>query len=449
MAFQKGFRWGVATASYQIEGGAHEADKGLNVWDVASATEGRIFEGHTADVGCDHFHKVKEDVALLKELGVNAYRFSINWARLIPSGTGKVSEAGKNFYLELFKELKVAGIEPWVTLFHWDYPYALYERGGWLNDESSDWFAAYAKVCAELFGDYVDHFILINEPECFVGLGHFTAGHAPFLKLCVRDVAHISHNVLLACGKAEKAIRKAIARPVKIGTAQAYWPAIPATHEAKDVEMARKETFTCHHDFGGIGLWLDPLLKGEYPADYLAWFAENGFVPPEKDMEIIRSRLDFCGLNTYSGNPVKEEGGKAVYITPPPTVPKTDMRWNVYPEVFYYGPKYIYDRYNLPVVYTENGVALAEWKDLNGEICDDSRIDFLKRYLRELYRAADEIPVEGYFYWTLYDNFEWTEGFSKKFGLVHFDPETLERTPKKSARFFRTLAETNGEEIWK
>ncbi len=447
MAFCKNFAWGVATASYQIEGGTYEDDKGLSVWDVASATEGRVFEGHKGHIGCDHYHRWKEDVALMKELGIKAYRLSINWSRLLPEGTGKVSEAGKRFYLNLFEELKKAGIEPWVTLFHWDYPYALYLKGGWLNPESSDWFENYARVCGELFGDYVSHFILINEPECFVGLGHFSAGHAPFLKLPVGDVARVAHNVLLSCGKAEKILRATVKHEIKIGTAQAYWPFLPATE--KDVELARKENFTCHKDFGGTALWLDPLIKGEYPADYLAWFEENGFVSPKEDMKIIKSKLDFCGLNTYSGNVVKEENGKAVRVVPSPSVPKTDMRWDVLPDCMYFGPKFVYERYGLPIVYTEDGVALAEWKDLNGEINDDARIDFLKRYLRSLHRAAQEIPVEGYFYWTFYDNYEWVEGFSKKFGIVHFDPDTLERTPKKSAWFYKKVIETNGEEIFK
>ncbi len=449
MAFQKNFAWGVATASYQIEGGATADGKGLNVWDVASMTEGRVFEGHRGEVGCDHYHRMKEDVALMKQLGIKAYRFSISWSRLLPEGTGKINEAGKKFYLDLFRELKAASIEPWVTLFHWDYPYALYQKGGWLHPESSDWFEEYARVCGELFGEYMEHIILVNEPECFVGLGHFTGGHAPFLKLPVFDVARVAHNVLLACGKAEKVLRKTIGHPVLIGTAQAYWPAIPATDAEKDIAMAKRETFTCHRDFGCPALWLDPLLKGKYPEDYLAWFRENGFVPPTEDMEIIKSKLDFCGLNTYSGNPVRDENGTPVYPVPSPAVPKTDMRWNVFPRTMYFGPKFIYERYGLPVVYTEDGVALTEWKDLNGEINDDSRIDFLKRYLRELHRAAQEIPVAGYFYWTLYDNYEWTEGFSKKFGIVHFDPETLERTPKKSAWFYKKVIETNGEEVFK
>ncbi len=445
--FNKNFVWGVATASYQIEGGAHEADKGLNVWDVGSATKGRIFEGHSGDVGCDHYHLFKEDVRLMKELGIQGYRFSINWARLIPEGTGKISEDGKRFYLELLEELKQAGIQPWVTLFHWDYPYALYQKGGWLNADSPKWFEEYAGVCAELFSPYVSHFILINEPQCFLGLGHSSGEHAPFLKLPDSEVMRAAHNVLLGCGLAEKKIRKICGNSVKIGTAQAYWPALPYTEN--DVELAREETFTCHKNFGSVNYYTDPLLLGHYPEDVLAWQKECGFAFPESDMEIIKSKFDFYGLNTYTGDRVTRENGKIVYPKPAPTVPRTDTRWTVHPDAMYYGPKFIWDRYHLPIVYTENGVALAEWKDLNGQINDDSRIDFLKRYLRELSRAAEEVEIDGYFYWSLIDNFEWAEGFSKKFGLIHVDYETRERTLKKSAYFFKKIIETNGEEIWK
>ena len=447
MAFKKNFVWGVATASYQIEGAAHEKDKGLNVWDVASATEGRIYDGHSGDVGCDHYHRFREDVALMQKLGIKAYRFSINWARLIPTGTGKVSEDGKRFYLELLAELKKANIEPWITLFHWDYPYALYLRGGWLNPESSRWFEQYARVCAELFGDFCDHFILINEPECFIGLGHSTGGHAPFLKLSDGEVMRAAHNVLLGCGRAEKIIRKTVNRPVKIGTAQAYWPKLP--YHERDYALAKRETFGCHKNFGTVSYYLDPLLFGRYPDEFLSWQRASGFTYPASDMEIIKSKFDFCGLNTYSGDYVTEREGKLVQITPPPTTPKTDMRWNVHPDALYYGPKFIWERYRLPVVYTENGVALAEWKDLNGEIKDYTRIDFIKRYLRALSRAADEVEIDGYFHWSFIDNFEWAEGCSKKFGLVHVDYETKERTPKESAYYYQKVIETNGEELWK
>ncbi len=445
--FKKNFVWGVATASYQIEGGAHTADKGLNVWDVGSATPGRIFEGQRGDVACDHYHLFKEDVRLMKEFKIGGYRFSVNWARLLPDGTGKISEDGKRFYLELLAELKKAGIQPWVTLFHWDYPYALYQKGGWLNPDSPKWFEEYAAVCAELFKDDVTHFILINEPQCFLGLGHSTGEHAPFLKLPDSEVMRAAHNTLLGCGLAEKRIRKICGDRVKIGTAQAYWPALPVTEA--DVELAREETFACHKNFGSVNYYTDPLLFGKYPDDVLAWQRECGFTFPESDMQIIKSKLDFYGLNTYSGDRVTKKDGKTVHPKPAPTVPRTDMRWTVDPDALYYGPKFIWERYALPIVYTENGVALAEWKDLNGQINDDSRIDFLKRYLRALSRAADEVEIDGYFYWSLIDNFEWAEGFSKKFGLIHVDYETQERTPKKSAYFYKRVIETNGEEIWK
>ncbi len=447
MSFCKNFAWGVATAAYQIEGGAYEADKGLNGWDVGSATEGRIFEGHKGDVGCDHYHHMKEDIALMKELGIKAYRFSVNWARLMPEGTGRISEDGKRFYLELLEEMKKADIQPWMTLFHWDYPYALYFKGGWLNPESPKWFEEYAGVCAELFGDYVDHFILINEPQCFIGLGHWEGVHAPFLKLPTSEVMKCAHNVLLGCGLAEKKIRSICKNPVKIGTAQAYWPSLPVREE--DYELAKKDTFGCHKNFGAVNYWTDPLIFGKYPEEFLPWMKENAFEPSEEDMKIIKSQIDFYGVNTYTGQYVTEKDGVIVHPVPTPSDPRTDTRWTVYPDALYYPPKYIYERYGLPIVYTENGVALTEWKDLNGEINDDSRIDFLKRYLRALHRAAQEVPIEGYFYWSFIDNFEWAEGFSKKFGLVHIDYDTLERTPKKSAYFYKKIIETNGEEIFK
>ncbi len=445
MAFSKDFAWGVSTAAYQIEGGAFEGDKGLNVWDVGSMTEGRIFEGHRGDVGCDHFHRFREDVALMKKLGIKHYRLSVNWSRLLPHGVGKVSEEGEEFYLSLLRELTDAGITPWVTLFHWDYPYELYQKGGWLNGNSPAWFEEYAQKVAVCFGQYVGNFILMNEPQCFIGLGHGSGAHAPFLKLPDRDVLRCCHNVLLACGRAEKAIRKICGTDVKIGIAEAYWPALPLTEG--DYEVAKNETFLNHRSFGRTSLWLDPIVFGKYPSDVLVWMKENDFVPPLRDMSLIRSKLDFIGFNTYSGDYVTVKEGKTVSVTPAPSVPKTDMRWNVHPDCMYYGPKFLYERYSLPLVCTENGVALTEWKDLNGKILDYSRIDFLKRYLKSLSRAADEVPIQGYFQWSFIDNFEWAEGFSKKFGLVHVDYETGERTLKESANFYKSVIASNGENI--
>ncbi len=445
MSFAKDFAWGVSTAAYQIEGGAFEGDKGLNGWDVGSMTEGRIFEGHTGHVGCDHFHRFREDVALMKKFGVKNYRLSLNWARLLPHGTGELSRDGLKFYTDLFTALKEAGITPWVTLFHWDYPYELFLKGGWLNPESPVWFEEYAEKVAKAFGAFVKNYILINEPQCFIGLGHESGVHAPFLKLSPREVLLCCHHVHLACGRAEKALRKILGDNVKVGVAEAFWPAMPYTE--KDLEAARAETFACRREFGGISLWLDPLVFGKYPDETLAWMKENGLTPTQAEMELIHSKLDFIGFNTYSGNYVTEKNGKVEYVVPKPSVPKTDMRWNVYPDSLYFGPKFLYERYKLPLVCTENGVALTEWKDLDGKILDYSRIDFLKRYLRSLKRAAEEVPVIGYFQWSFLDNFEWAEGFSKKFGLVHVDYETGERTPKQSAYFYRDVIASGGENL--
>ncbi len=445
MSFSKDFAWGVATAAYQIEGGAFEADKGLNGWDVGCATEGRVFEGHTGNVACDHYHRFREDVALMKELGVKNYRLSINWSRLMPHGKGEVSAAGKEFYLELFRALKEAGITPWVTVFHWDYPYDLYLQGGWLNPDSPKWFEEYASVVATLFGDYVSHFIIINEPQCFVEIGHKQGGHAPFLQLPRTEVLRVAHNVLLGCGLAEKKIRAICKHPVKIGFAQAFGPAIPASEE--DTEAARKDTFACHDNLFSPNFWTDPVIFGKYPEEFSEWFEQYGFHPSEEDMKVIRCQVDFYAVNTYQGYYVKEQDGRAVTLTPPPSMPKTDMRWNVTPEALYYGTKFVYERYRIPVIYTENGVALTEWKTEEGTINDDCRIDFIRKYLRELHRAAQEVEVAGYFYWSFLDNFEWAEGYSKHFGLVHVDYDTMERTPKKSAYWYAQVMKSNGEEL--
>lgn len=443
MKFAKDFAWGVATAAYQIEGGAFEADKGLNGWDVGSMTPGRIFEGHQGHVACDHYHKFKEDVALMKSLGIKDYRFSVNWARLIPEGAGKVSEDGKRFYRELLEELKGAGITPWMTLFHWDYPYALYLKGGWLNPESPLWFEEYAKTIATLFGDLCDHYILVNEPQCFIEIGHYQGTHAPFLRLSRKEELMAAHNVLLACSRAEKALRATIGRPVKVGFSQAVGPVMPV--EKKDEDLAMRETFACHGDLFSANFWADPLVFGKYPEEFSAWFEEVGFAPDPAEVAGMKCRIDFYGVNTYTGIYIVDREGKAEYVMPRPSVPKTDMRWNVYDDSLYYVSKFLYARYRLPVVVTENGVALTEWKTLSGEVPDDMRIDFLKRYLGGLARAAAEVPVAGYFYWSLMDNFEWAEGFSKRFGLVFVDYDTLERTPKKSAYFYKKVIESNGE----
>lgn len=447
MGFRKDFIWGTATAAYQIEGGAYAQGKGENVWDVGSKVPGRVFEGHTGDFACDHYHRFKEDVTIMKKLGIKNYRLSINWARLIPEGVGKVSEEGVRFYSELFDELINSGITPWVTLFHWDYPYALYKKGGWLNDESPLWFESYAETVAKLFGNKIDRFMTINEPQCFVELGHFQGTHAPFLKLSRGEVLKVAHNVLKASSMAERALRKNCPKKITVGFAMAYAAAMPFDKE-KDLEAAREESFACHGDLFGTSFWTDALVFGKYPDSFKTMFDENGFAPSEEDMKIIKGNYDFFGVNSYTSYYVTVKDGRTVTVAPKPSDALTDMRWHVYPELMYYTPKFLYERYSLPVIYTENGCAVSEWKDLDGEIKDYSRIDFIKRYLRELMRAADDgVDVRGYFYWSLLDNFEWGEGYSKHFGLVHVDYDTFERTLKKSAYYFSDVVKSNGEVV--
>ncbi len=446
MGFQKDFIWGTATAAYQIEGGAYAADKGLNVWDAGCRAGGYVYEGHTGDDACDTYHRFREDVAIMKQLGIKHFRMSLSWSRLIPNGIGEVSEEGVRFYNEFFDELLKNGITPWVTLFHWDYPYELYKKGGWLNEESPEWFEEYAQTVAKLFGDKITHFMTINEPQCFIELGHYTGVHAPFLKLSRREELIAAHNVLKANGLAERALRKNCKNPIKVGFAMAYAASMPYTEA--DEEAAYEHSFACHGDLFGTSFWTDPMILGRYPESYKQFFEENDFHPDERDMEIIKGNFDFFGVNSYTGNYVAVKDGKTQILPFPASNPTTDMRWHVTEEVMYYTPKFLYRRYGLPIVYTENGVAVSEWKDLDGEIKDYSRIDFIRRYLRELMRAAEEgIPVEGYFYWSLLDNFEWAEGYSKHFGLVHVDYDTFERTIKESAKYYAKVIETNGESI--
>ncbi len=446
MAFKKDFIWGTATAAYQIEGAAYEKDKGMNVWDMGCQNGGYVYQGHTGDIGCDHYHHVKEDVALMKSLGLKHYRLSLSWSRLIPNGIGKLSEDGKRFYNELIDELIANGITPWVTLFHWDYPYELYKKGGWLNDESPKWFEEYAVAVAQLLGDRVKHFMTINEPQCFIELGHFSGVHGPFLKLQRSEVLKAAHNVLKANGLAERALRAHCKGEIKVGFAMAYSASMP--YKEEDLDAAREDSFACHNDLFGTSFWTDPMIFGKYPDSFKDFFEENNFHPDEEDMKIIKGKFDFFGVNSYTGDYITQENGKIRRVTPKESHALTDMRWLVYPEVMYYTPKFLYERYALPVIYTENGVALTEWKDLNGEIKDYSRIDFIKRYLRQLERAANEgVDVAGYFYWSFMDNFEWGEGYSKHFGLVHIDYDTKERTLKESAKYYAKVIATNGEII--
>ena len=447
MGFSDNFVWGAATASYQIEGAAYEGGKGEHIWDVACKQGRHIFDRHTAEIGCDHYHRFREDVALMKEMGLKAYRFSLSWSRLLRDGRGELNPEGVRFYNELIDELLKAGIEPYVTLFHWDYPYPLYLRGGWLNPDSPAWFEEYAAKVADLFSDRVSHFITVNEPQCFIGLGLYKGEHAPFLKLSPEEALLAWHNALKANGLAVRALRAHGKQPLQIGIAVANDVLMP--YKQEDAVLAEAENFIPRSDnFFTNSLFTDPIVFGRYPDGMAAAFGA-AFAYDPADMEIIKCDIDFIGLNIYHGSYVRSDGkGGVVRVTPDMNTPHTDMRWTVSPESLYYGPKAFFKRYGLPIYITENGVAVTEWVSSDGGVHDAARIEFIRGYLRQLKRAAEDgADIKGYFYWSLMDNFEWAEGFSKRFGLIYVDYDTKKRIAKDSARAYREIIGTNGAKL--
>ena len=452
MSFRKDFVWGAATASYQVEGAAYEDGKGLNIWDVFCKEDGHVYEHHTGDVACDQYHRYKEDVAIMKELGLKAYRFSVNWARILPEGIGKVNEKGLAYYDTLVNCLIENGIEPYMTLYHWDLPYALHQRGGWLNPQSPEWFYEYAKLMAAHFSDRVSHFFTFNEPQRTVGLGYVTGEHAPGLKVGPYDCFSIWHNVLKAHGRGVQAIREAAVRPVEIGMAPCGALYYPATDSKEDIEAARKANFSLHEaDIRAVS-WdvafcADPVFLGQYPEDIMKSFGQYFPKNAEKDLELISQPLDFYGQNMYNAVPVRaDENGNPVRVDRYQGFPKTAIQWPVTPEVLYWAPKFLYERYQKPFYVTENGMSSHDWVSLDGKVHDASRVDFMHRYLREFKKAAaDGVDLRGYFAWSLMDNFEWAYGYSERFGMVYVDYQTQKRTVKDSGLFYKNVIASNGE----
>ena len=452
MSFRKDFVWGAATASYQVEGAAYEDGKGLNIWDVFCKEDGHVYEHHTGDVACDQYHRYKEDVAIMKELGLKAYRFSVNWARILPEGIGKVNEKGLAYYDNLVNCLIENGIEPYMTLYHWDLPYALHQKGGWLNPQSPEWFYEYAKLMAAHFSDRVSHFFTFNEPQCTVGLGYVTGEHAPGLKVGPYDYFSIWHNVLKAHGRGVLAIREAAVRPVEIGMAPCGALYYPAPDSKEDIEAARKANFSLPEADIRAASWdvafcADPVFLGQYPEDIMKSFGQYFPKNAEKDLELISQPLDFYGQNMYNAVPVRaDENGNPVRVDRYPGFPKTAIQWPVTPEVLYWAPKFLYERYQKPFYVTENGMSSHDWVSLDGKVHDASRVDFMHRYLREFKKAAaDGVDLRGYFAWSLMDNFEWAYGYSERFGMVYVDYQTQKRTVKDSGLFYKNVIASNGE----
>jgi beta-glucosidase len=401
-------------------------------------------------VACDHYHRLGEDIALMSALGLRAYRFSIAWPRVLPEGTGAVNAAGLDFYDRLVDGLLAAGITPWATLFHWDYPAALQDRGGWLHPDSPRWFSDYVQVIATKLSDRVRHWITLNEPQCFIGLGLGQGLHAPGERRALPEVLLAAHHVLLAHGRAVQAIRATARQPVQIGMAPVGVISIPATEQAADVAAARTAMFAATGSpLGEVWSntwWADPTILGHYPADGLAAYGAAMPAYDADDLKVMAQPLDFYGVNIYSGERIRASAnGEPEKLVSPPETPRTHLLWEVRPESLYWGARFLGERYKLPIFIAENGMSNVDWPALDGQVLDPQRIDFTRRYLRELRRALDEgVDVRGYFHWSLLDNFEWAEGYKHRFGLIYVNFETQQRTIKASGHWYREVIRSHG-----
>jgi beta-glucosidase len=441
--FSKDFLWGAASASYQVEGAAHEDGKGLSVWDIFCQRPEAIWGGHTGDVACDHYHRYREDVSLMQEIGLKAYRLSISWPRVIPGGTGDVNPKGIDFYDRLIDTLLEAQIVPFVTLFHWDYPYDLFCRGGWLNPYSSDWFADYVTVVVKALSDRVQNWFTLNEPTVFVELGHRIGNHAPGMKYSLKETLRIAHNTLLAHGKGVMAIRSGSKKPCQVGFAPVGSVLIPESGSQADIEAARLATFAVH---SGDNIWnntwfADPIFLKKYPEDGIKLYGSNVPEIGSEDMDIIGQPLDFYAFNNYTSHIIRAgEHGEPQLVPFPPGKPMTAMSWPVTPEGLYWGAKFFWERYQKPIYITENGMANIDWISQDGRVHDPQRIDYTERYLTALQKAADEgVPIKGYFHWSIMDNFEWAEGYKQRFGMIYVDYPTQKRVLKDSAYWYQSI----------
>ncbi len=452
MPFPNDFVWGAAAASYQIEGAARADGKGPSVWDMFCKKAGAVFQNHHGDVACDHYHRYREDVALMQQMGLHAYRLSISWPRIIPQGIGPVSSAGLAFYDRLIDALLAAGIEPYVTLFHWDLPLALYHRGSWLNRDSSDWFADYTRVVVERLSDRVKNWMTFNEPSIFLGMGYQTGIHAPGDRLRFAELTRAAHNILLSHGKAVQAIRAYTKQSCRVGFAPAAVGRIPHTDSPLDIVAAKSVMFgSFEKSISHNGLWLDPVFLGEYPKGLLDAFGDEGPEILDGDMTTIGQPLDFFGINIYAWERVKAkaDGKSGGELVPYPVgYPVTALGWPVTPDALYWGARFFHERYRKPIFITENGLSLRDLVSVDGKVHDPQRIDFLTRYLAALRRASEHgADVAGYFQWSVMDNFEWAQGYRERFGLIHVDYQTLARTVKDSGHFYAEIIRKNGSNL--
>jgi beta-glucosidase len=444
ISFPEKFLWGCATSAYQIEGSPLADGAAPSIWERFVHTPGRVTDGDTGDVACDHYRRYREDVALMARLGLKAYRFSVSWSRVLPLGTGAVNAAGLAFYDRLTDELLRHGIEPVVTLYHWDLPAALDERGGWLSRDSAAWFGEYAQVLFRKLDDRVKLWATINEPWVISDGGYLHGALAPGHK-SLAEAPVVSHNLLRAHGAAVEAYRAAGKH--QIGLVVNIEPKHPASGRAEDVAAAERANAYMNRQY------LDPVFLGRYPKELTAVFGEAWPSWPEEDFRLISQPIDFLGVNYYTRNVTRFDADAWPLKAAP--VRQTDatyseMGWEVYPRGLTDTLRWIKDRYGaIPLYVTENGAAFQDPPSVAGERLEDpQRVAYLRSHLRAIRAALESgVDLRGYFVWSLLDNFEWALGYSKRFGIVHVDFSTQRRTPKASADFYSEVIATHGRAI--
>ena len=444
MKFPKDFVWGAATSSYQVEGSAYRAGGGESVWDMLGRIEGRIVNGDTGDVACDHYNRYREDIELMSDIGLQAYRFSVSWPRVLPAGTGPINQQGLDFYDRLVDAMLEKNILPWLTLFHWDFPYDLYCRGGWLNRDSADWFADYTALIVDTLSDRVTHWCTLNEPQVYIGRGHQEGAHAPGLQMGFAEALRAAHHTLLAHGKAVQVIRARAQQDAFVSASHTGMYFIPEREIEADIEAARHLNFSIRRkDFFNNTWFSDPMVFGNYPQDGLDLFGADMPEIPGGDLDIVNQPLDYFFTNIYGGTYVRARDDGGHEIVERENLAWTDIGWPVTPEVLYWAPRFYTDRYRLPLVVTENGMANPD-QVRDGVVDDEARIEFLRQYLAEYGRAIEDgVPGIGYFLWSLLDNFEWAEGYAKRFGIIHVDYATQQRTLKDSAYWYSHVIAAN------
>jgi beta-glucosidase len=441
--FPQGFLWGSATASYQVEGAINEDGRGPSIWDTFSHISGKTNNGDTGDTADDHFHRYKEDVALMKALGLKTYRFSTAWPRVFPQGTGTPNPKGLDFYNRLVDELLANNIQPYCTLFHWDLPQALEDKGGWQSRDTSEAFAHYAGYVSQHLSDRVKHFMTLNEMRSFVDIGYEEGRHAPGLKLPPAGVNQVRHHAVLAHGLGVQAIRANSKPGTKVGLAENITACVPVIETPEHIAAAKNAMREANAGY------LTVIMEGRYTDAYLARTAADAPKFTAADMKAIGSPIDFVGLNIYTPAYVRADDSHTGFamVHPPASFPHMMSNWlQVGPEALYWGPKLTAELWNIKEIYiTENGASSADVLTPEGHVNDSDRVMYLRNYLTHLHRGVSEgVPVRGYFLWSLLDNYEWADGYAYRFGIHYVDFKTQKRTPKLSAHFYKEVIARNG-----